>query len=80
MSLSVLGDRLDENDLKVEAREAAEESLRVLRADFERLPTGFRGFEKITVEDYRRRSEELGLAVDEELLGVYRGLFEEAGG
>jgi tetratricopeptide (TPR) repeat protein len=79
-SLSFLGDRLRENELKVEARDAAEESLRVLRPDFERLPKGFRGFEKATVMDYVRRSEELGLEVDEELMGVYAGLFEEEGG
>jgi hypothetical protein len=79
-SLSILGDRLHENELKVEARDAAEESLRVLRPDIEKLPKGFRGFEKATVMDYVRRSEELGLEVDEELVGLYAGLFEEEGG
>jgi hypothetical protein len=64
--------------LKVEARDAAEESLRVLRPDFEKLPKPVRGFEKATVMDYRRRSEELRLKVDEELLGAYAALFEEA--
>jgi hypothetical protein len=51
-----------------------------LRPDFEKLPKGFRGFEKATVMDYVRRSEGLGLEVDEELVGVYAGLFEEKGG
>ena len=55
-ALSVLGDHLDERNKKLEAFEAAEESLTLL-APFHRIfPAAYDWFAQATVDDYLRRA------------------------